>query len=205
MRIDAPGSFENHGTLMKRFSCLIILLTLALPCVLADEIEDVSPNGKYGLDVARKDGALESVAFVALPSKRVIRSLVDTDAAPESFEMLWSDDSRNFAFYRQLSKSGTTEAWSLDDNGEWNRLLTPEIELPFEADAVPASVTSITNFIKPLKWTGYNQLAVERTGTSRIASGDVIAFEYNATLTADPDGAMSVSNLAKISETTVAE
>jgi len=187
-------------------------IALGLLCLLvgsistwAGEIQDVSPDGKYGLEVTKSDAALNGISLVSLPDKKALVHLVDTDVAPNTWEIVWSEDSRNFAFYRKIGAIGTTEPWSLNNKGDWQRLIMPPVELPFEADAVPASVTTVANYIQPLKWLGRNELEVSRTGTSNLGSGKMIEFDYKATLTSDADGRLSVSNLEKISQKTVSK
>jgi hypothetical protein len=179
---------------------------------LGEKIRDVSPDQKFALRISYDqkeneriaaqakndpgehplpDGmfsrAVTEIDLVSLPAKEKIVELYKPDLGMNfgDITLLWTTDSRWFAFYCTELRTGYTSVFNGRD-GKFVKLADyDKLHVKFNADIR-------SEWVSPIKWVKPGVLILQHEASGK----DHVKFEFTATM--DPQGKVHLSNQKKL-------
>lgn len=164
----------------------------------AQKIRDISPDGQFamllsydeelnkefmGSDMDTPDKiapeAMKQVDIVALPSKKIVTTLRDGEALDgnTNIALIWSSDSKWFAFYSGHTRTGDTEVYRRSGDEFVLALQTDDRQIHSEKGLEGAVVKN--EYVRPVRWTKPGILILRHHMIFRGDKGDA-AFELTA-------------------------
>jgi hypothetical protein len=191
-------------SLMTRFPIVAVLfLVLASATSIraedfAQKIRDISPDGQFamllsydeelnkefmGSDMDTPDRiapeAMKQVDIVTLPWKKIVTTLRDVQALDgnTNIALIWSPDSKWFAFYSGQTRTGDTEVYRRSGDEFVLALQTDDAQLKSEKGLKGAVVKN--DYVRPIRWTKPGVLLLKHHMIFRGDKGDA-TFELTA-------------------------
>jgi hypothetical protein len=124
-------------------------------------------------------GAIKGVDIVALPSKKVVMNLLGEDilGGYTGPVLIWSPDSKWFAYYSGYSRTGDTQVYRRSGNEFILALQTDDVQIHSEKGLKDAVVKN--DYVRPIRWTKTGVLVLRHHMIFRGDKGDA-AFELTA-------------------------
>jgi hypothetical protein len=99
--------------IMKALPCALCFGALISVLLANDQIKDRSPDGKCAMLVSETgDEAGVTIKLVEVASKKIVLDLADTGHPySEHSKLLWSPDSKSFAFFEDDRRGGSTSVY----------------------------------------------------------------------------------------------
>lgn len=190
--------------LMTRFpiTAALFLVLASATSIRADDfaqkIRDVSPDGQFamllsydeelnkefmGSDMDTPDKiapeAMKQVDIVALPSKKIVTNLRAVEALDgnTNIALIWSPDSKWFAFYSGHTRTGDTDVYHRSGDEFVLALQTDDRQIHSEKGLEGAVVKN--EYVRPIRWTKPGILILRHHMIFRGDKGDA-AFELTA-------------------------
>jgi len=190
--------------LMTRYpiaAALFLVLAPATPSRaddFAQRIRHISPDGQFAMLVSYDEElnkefvgsemdtpdkiapeAMKQVDLVALPSKKIVTNLRDVEALDgnTNIALIWSPDSKWFAFYSGHTRTGDTEVYRRSGSEFVLALQTDDAQLKSEKGLKGAVVKN--DYVRPIRWTKPGILILRHHMIFRGDKGDA-TFELTA-------------------------
>ena len=160
-----------------------------------------SPNKQWSLLVGTPTTEGEPVPVSIVETKSLTEQVAFPDlTAPllAQAKVVWSGDSKRFAYYHPFRRGGACEVFFLVD-GKWMEMKLPALPEPPDAptpNGDPVEETPVSEDLKPLRWLGDGALVVARARQD-ISAGKTYRCEAVSTVSWVEGKEPTVRNVTK--------
>jgi membrane-bound inhibitor of C-type lysozyme len=176
-----------------KIGCIAATFFLVLPIVAfaGDKLRDRSPDGQFALSVKDESDEEVSITLVDTKTHKLVEKLSDSGHSySDTAHIVWSPDSKRFAYSEENRKSITVQLYIRKDSG------FEEVELPDipECDH-PGSNGFVLDLLTPKRWPKPDTLILTSHDEWSTEDGDDHECDRTVTITIDSSGKASVKSI----------